>query len=343
MICKNLLLLLITMTKLCAQESPSFYDFPALPDSFTFCGERLPLESEEIRERMEEIFYTRTGTNDRLPLLLRRTGRYFPLFEKLLKETGMPNDLKYLSVAESSLKLEAYSSADAAGLWQFIPATARLWGLRVDKQIDERFHVEKSTRASLSLLSKLKKEFGSWALAAAAYNFGEGNIHKAIKEQQDSNYYNLFLNKETRNYVLHIVALKEIIEHPEKYQSRLREADYYRPYNDRTTPFSIQGPVPDIGDWAKKNGTNYKTLKLLNYWISKNSLPEGRWELLLPNTLIMTDSAATKTTKVFYNIKPGDNLTRIALDYGVTVDALRIWNNLNGEILKVGDRLLIYQ
>jgi LysM repeat protein len=331
------------------QES-SGYIALALPDSFTFCGERIPLEITDVRERMEDIYYARTGNDDRIFLQLKRTRKYFPYFEKILKEMEAPDDLKYLSVAESSLRIDAYSNADAAGLWQFIPSTAKLWGLHVDKQIDERFHVEKSTRASIRMLKSLREELGSWSLAAAAYNNGQANIAKVVREQKTNDYFELFLNKETRNYIFHIAVLKEILEHPKKYGYQLTEKDYYPPYDIATQKITVSGPINDLGQWAKDQGTNYKTVKLHNYWIMKNTLPDGNWELILPASLqikeVKRDSSTVRADSVsdffiIHLVQEGESLTKISKLYGVTQSNIVRWNGLKSDAVFVDSKLRI--
>ncbi|MBL7995273.1 transglycosylase SLT domain-containing protein [bacterium] len=324
---------------------------PALPDTFSFCGERVPLEIPDVKERMEDIYYSRIGNDDRIFLQLKRTRRYFPLFEKILKEMDAPDDLKYLAVAESSLRIDAYSNADAAGLWQFIPSTGKLWGLRVDKQIDERFHVEKSTRAAIRMLKSLRAELGSWSLAAAAYNNGLANINRVVKEQKENNYFDLFLNKETRNYIFHIVVMKEILEHPHSYGFVLADSDYHRPYDESTHPVSVAGPLSDLGQWAKEQGTNYKMLKLHNYWIMKNVLPDGRWELLLPKEINISDprpdttyGAISTTTSSFFiehTVQEGESLIKISKQYDVPVSDILKWNNLKSDVVFINARLKI--
>jgi membrane-bound lytic murein transglycosylase D len=329
----------------------------AMPDSFSFCGERVPIEIPDVRERLEEIFYARVGSDDKIFLQLKRMPKYFPLFERILKEMDAPDDLKYLSVAESSLKIETYSNADAAGLWQFIPGTAKLWGLTVNKEIDERFNVEKSTRAAVRMLKSLREAYGSWSLAAAAYNTGQANINKVLKDQGENDYFNLFLNRETRNYVFQIVVMKEILQHPKKYGYALGSNDVYKPYDAGTQKITLKGPIANLAQWAKDHGTNYKTVRWLNFWIMKYVLPEGSWEIRLPADSKVGDwksdslssvspkiSADTSSlvTKIFYTVKPGDNLSRIAELYKVSVPQLRQWNELAGDALRADSQLIIF-
>ena len=331
-----------------------------LPDSLSFCGENIPLDVADVRERFEEVLNGRLVAGDRLAIQLKRTRRFFPLFERILKEMGLPDDLKYLSVAESSLKVEAYSHADAAGLWQFIPSTGKLWGLRVDKLIDERFHAEKSTRAACRLLKNLREAYGSWCLAAAAYNTGQGNLNRVIQHQQQRDYFDLFLNKETRYYIFHIVALKEILEHPTKYGIYLHEDEYYPAYDHDMQTIALRGPVMDIVRWGKTMGLSYKQIKLNNFWIMKYSLPEGAWDLLVPATVpidsVPIDSSgttdlllpedATGTAEIelltfYHKVLPSETLSGIAQLYDVATSDLRMWNSIRGDLLYSGSSLKI--
>jgi len=330
-----------------------------MPDSFSFCGERVPIEQEDVRERLEDAFYSRTGKDDRMLLLMKRTKRYFPFFERILKEMDAPDDLKFLAAAESGLRIEAYSRADAGGLWQFIPSTARLWGLTVTATVDERFHIEKSTRASITMLKSLKEAFGSWSLAAAAYNNGQANINKLLKEQKQTNYFEAFMNKETRNYVFQIVVLKEILMHPEKYDLKLSEKEFYQAFDHDTKRVAIKGPVADLGTWAIQQGTTYKNVKLLNFWIMKNSLPDGPWELLLPisaqpvavasDSIIVARADSVIPVKtdsslvmILHTVREGDALIKIAKQYAVSASEIMHWNELKSDNIVVGSKLKIY-
>ncbi len=324
-----------------------------LPDSLIFCGERVPLEIEDVRERLEDVFYTRMG-NDRANILyFKRSGKYFPFFDSVLAAMNMPNDLKYLAVAESSLRIDAVSHAGAAGLWQFISGTGRHWGLTVTKDIDERFHVEKSTQAAMRMLRSLHDQYGSWSLAAAAYNAGQGNITDAVQKQKVDNYYDVFLNRETRYYVFHIAILKELFENSTRYGYDIDSIDRYAPFDRGTRRVSVKGPVKDLGNWAVTQGTNYKTLKLLNFWIMDYSLPTGSFELLLPSGATPVDDRReiedtsvseldNGTIKIVHTVRPGDYLIKIAGQYGVRVEDLREWNNLKSDVAPLGQPLTVY-
>ncbi len=254
-----------------------------LPAELDFCGERVPLEIPEVRERAEREFYLLLQQPGQIMLYLKRSGRYFPMYERILKETGLPDDLKYLSVAESALYM-ARSSKNAIGLWQFMARTAKVMGLRVDGLVDERRHPEKSTRAALKYLEQGYKEHGSWILAAGGYNMGHTNIIKSMKRQSGDDYFDLFLNSETSRFVFRIVMIKELMKDAEKYGFVLGNKDYYRmPKNKIIT---VSKAIKNLSDWARSVGTTYKDVKLLNPWILKRSLKKpkrGRpYEIAIP-------------------------------------------------------------
>lgn len=241
-----------------------------LPDSLDFCGEKVPLDIPEVRERAEREFYVLLQQPGQIILYLKRSGRYFPLFERILKEEGMPDDIKYLSVAESALYM-ARSPKDAVGLWQFIPETAKAMGLIVNDYVDERRHPEKSTYAAIKYLKSGFATHKSWLLTAAGYNMGHQNVVDNISFQGRDNYFDLFLNEETSRYILRIVSIKEVMKNAEKYGFKVSEDKKYK-----QEPFKIiewDKEIPNLAEWAKQHNCTYKDIKLLNPWILKRSLP----------------------------------------------------------------------
>jgi hypothetical protein len=241
-----------------------------MPDSLDFCGEHVPTEIPEVKERAEREFYVNLQQPGQLILNLKRAGRYFPLFERILKAYGMPDDIKYLAVAESAL-YQARSPKGAVGLWQFIPETGRIMGLQVDDFVDERRDPEKSTEAAMKYLKQGYDRFKSWSMAAAGYNMGYVGLDDNATFQGSENYFDLFLNEETSRYVLRIAILKEIMEHAGKYGISLNYEDLYRPESYKIVKWNA--PIPDLAQWAKQQGTTYKDVKLLNPWILNRKLP----------------------------------------------------------------------
>lgn len=253
-----------------------------LPNELSFCGEPVPLDRIDVRERLDRELLVNTYWQSNTLLAHKRAARWFPLIEEILKREGVPDDMKYLALIESGLA-NVVSPAGATGYWQFMKETATSHGLEVNGEVDERYNVEKSTVAASKYLKEAYAKFGSWSMAAAAYNLGQGGVNKQVGRQQQSGYYELLLPEETSRYVFRILAMKEIIRDPERYGFHIRNKDLYPPYP--TTAVEIKGPIEDIAAFAIRQNTNYKTLKLLNPWLRDNTLSnkEGRtYTVLLP-------------------------------------------------------------
>ncbi len=254
-----------------------------LPEELFLCGERLPLEDEEIRERAEREFYLLLQQPGQIMLYLKRSGRYFPTFESIIAEEKMPDDLKYLAVAESAL-IQALSSKSALGMWQFMKETGRSMGLLCGDYVDERKHPEKSTRAAMQYLKNGYQKHKSWLLTLAGYNMGQAGVSRSLEYQEGEDYFDLFLNDETSRFIFRIAIIKEIMDNPTKYGFYLEESDYYKPY---ATKIIKATKVDDIATWAKENNTTYKEVKLLNPWILGKELPlhpdRIDWEIAVPN------------------------------------------------------------
>lgn len=248
-----------------------------LPRDINFAGEHVPLDDFYVREAWERDLLILADSPHQSILYLKRSGKYFPFIEEELRRRNLPQDLKYIAVAESALRASPTSSAGARGIWQFMPATARQQGLIVDNSVDERMHFEKATRAALDYLEFLYEKFENWSLAAASYNAGHNRILGHLVDQQVVNYHDLFMNAETSRYLFRILAIKEIMEHPEKYNIALEDADFFDwpSYSTRT----VNEEIEDLAAWAKSQGSNLKIVKELNPWILGSSLPQGRWEI----------------------------------------------------------------
>lgn len=253
-----------------------------LPDELSFCGEPVPMDRIDVRERLDRELLVNTYWQSNTLLAHKRANRWFPLIEEVLKREGVPEDMKYLALVESNFT-NAVSPMGAAGYWQFLKETGQHHGLEVNAEVDERYNVEKSTEAACRYLKNAYAKHGSWALAAAAYNLGSGGVDKQLGRQKKENYFDLLLPEETSRYVFRILAMKEIIRNPERYGFHLRQRDLYPPYKTRS--LEVRGPIEDIAAFASANGTDYKTVKLLNPWLreAKLSNREGRaYEILLP-------------------------------------------------------------
>lgn len=240
-----------------------------IPAYLSFAGERVPTEREDIKERMDRELLVNTYWQSNGLLLIKRAHKFFPVIEPLLKKYGLPDDFKYLAVAESGLQ-NVKSHASAAGFWQFLKSSGKEYGLEINKNVDERYNLEKATKVAAAYLKKSKKRFGSWSLAAAAYNAGNAKIANKLATQQVQNYYDLLLNAETSRYVFRIIALKEIITHPKKYGFELDKEDLYT--LPKTYTVKVDSAITNIASFAKKFGTNYKELKLHNAWLRENKL-----------------------------------------------------------------------
>ena len=254
----------------------------ALPREVSFCGEAVPLDLLDVRERLDRELLVNTYWQSNSLLLHKRASRWFPVIEPVLAEEGVPDDLKYLALIESGLT-NAVSPAGATGFWQFLKGTAQQYGLLVNGEVDERYDVVKSTRAACRYLKDAHAKYGDWTLAAASYNLGMAGVGKQIDRQKNEDYYHLLLPEETSRYVFRVLAAKEILSDPERYGFHIREKDLYRPYRTRTV--LIEGSVDDLADLAIRQGTDYRTLKLLNPWLRDNRLVnrEARtYEVLLP-------------------------------------------------------------
>lgn len=241
-----------------------------LNKDFYLADERVPTEDQDVFERLDReilhIAYHHTSTI----LAIKRAQRVFPVIEPILAKHGLPDDLKYLAVTESSLA-NATSGAGAKGIWQFMKRTGTYYGLEINNQIDERNNLEKATEAACKYLKHYHDQFGSWALAASAYNMGGPRLKKTLKKQKGTTLYDLNLNKETMRYFFRIIANKEIMQNPDLYGYYVAPELKYNEYPAYMT-VEVKGPVPSWANFAKKHGMSYRQLKVYNPWIKSESL-----------------------------------------------------------------------
>ena len=240
-----------------------------LPDTLRFAGESFDITSPDLRERLDRELLVNTYWQSNMMLLLKRSNKFFPIIERVLKEEGIPIDFKYLAVIESGLE-NVISPAGAKGFWQIMSTTGRDFGMEINSNVDERYHLEFSTKVAAKYLKKAKEKFGSWALAAAAYNRGINGIQRNLTTQKASNYFDLFLGQETSRYLFRIFAVKEIIENPIKYGYVFEQKDLYQHIPVRL--HGIDTPINNLASFAKKMGVNYKLLKIHNPWLIQNHL-----------------------------------------------------------------------
>lgn len=252
-----------------------------LPKEVFLCGERVPLENKDVWENLDREFLVALGSEAQILLWMKRARRYFPYIEKRLKEMGLPDDLKYLTIIESSLRPYAVSSSGAAGIWQFIPSTGEKFGMRKNQGIDERFDFFRATEGALAYLSKLYEEFKSWSLAMAAYNAGENRIRKEIEFQGTKDYYYLDLPMETERYVYKIAVAKIILSNPEGCGVRLEDQECYDPLWVERVQIELAQPLPII-EVSRAVGTSYKEIKEMNPHFSEETVPVGIHLFYLP-------------------------------------------------------------
>ena len=240
-----------------------------LPESIDFAGEKTPLDAPDIQERLDKELLVNTYWQSNMMLLLKRANKYFPLIEEILEEEGIPSDFKYLAVIESGLE-NVRSPKGAKGFWQLMPATAKEYGLEVNTNVDERYHIEKATRVACKYLKKAKNRFGSWTLAAASYNRGMYGTNRLLDRQLVDSYYDLLLNSETGRYVFRILAVKEIMTNPERYGFVFNSEDLYNPIPVKK--IGLDTAIANLAEFAKEKEIDYKILKIHNPWLIENHL-----------------------------------------------------------------------
>lgn len=249
----------------------STYSCMEVPDSVTFCGTVIDLTRYDRRERMDREMMSFIYMHSTSIQIIKRANRYFPVIEPILKECNIPDDFKYLMTIESNVNPLARSSAGAAGLWQLMPGTAKELGLEVDSHVDERYDVEKATRAACEYLKKAYVKFGDWETVAASYNAGQARIARQQERQYTDNALDLYLVEETARYVYRIMAVKIMLSDPRKFGFRLRASDLYPPIPYHAV--KVTGSIDDLPRFAKSQGINFSLLKSMNPWLRNFSLP----------------------------------------------------------------------
>lgn len=255
---------------------------PMLPEAVDLAGEAVPLNAFGVRDALDRELIVNTYHHSSTMLYLKRAARWFPVIEPILAEMQVPDDFKYLAVIESGLG-QAVSPAGAAGFWQFMKATAPQYDLEVNREVDERYHVVKSTYAACQYLLEAREEFGSWALAAASYNMGRSGVRKALQAQQVDNYWDLHLNTETARYVFRLLAIKHVFESPAEHGFDLPPEVLYPPHVTRS--MTVEATIEDLAAFAAHHGTHLKALKTLNPWLVDDRLPisqGNQYDILLP-------------------------------------------------------------
>jgi hypothetical protein len=265
------------------ERVPSLNQSFSLPVNLEFAGETVPLTNFDTRESLDKEMLVNGYWHSRTLMVLKRSKRYFEIIEPILRKYGVPDDFKYLAMAESGLE-NVVSPAKAVGVWQILESTAREYGLEVNSIVDERYDLVKSTEVACKYLLQSYKEFGSWSIAAATYNAGRTGLENQITKQKTNNYYDLLLNDETARYVFRLIAHKLIAENPSNYGFQLEENDYYPVI--ATHSIEVSDKIENITDFAVANATNYKIIKQFNPWLRQNNLPAqpGKtYHITIPN------------------------------------------------------------
>ena len=236
---------------------------------FDFAGEQMPL-TMDCKERLDRELSVNSYFHSATIQNIKLAHRYFPVIERILLENGVPDDFKYLAVAESGLR-HVTSSANAKGFWQFRKLAAKEMKLEVNDEVDERYHIEKSTRAACKYILQLKRRFGTWTDAAASYNVGPTNYRNTLKSQKEDHYYDLNLPVETMRYIFRLVAIKEILAFPDRYGFYIDNQEKY-PEFQNYYEIVVDSSIVNWGDFAHNYGITYRELKRYNPWLRDNHL-----------------------------------------------------------------------
>jgi membrane-bound lytic murein transglycosylase D len=343
--------------------------FPVpVPDTMSFAGERVPMNRFGIKENLEQEMLVNTYWQSQTMLTLKRTSRYFPVIEQILKKNGIPEDFKFLALAESAFSYRV-SSAGAAGFWQLLKSTGESYGLEVTSYVDERYNLEKSTEAACRYFKDAYDQFHNWTLVAASYNMGLGGVEKELLRQKENNYYDLELNSETARYVYRILALKALVSNPKQYGYYIKSTDVYSPIP--STGIVVDSTISNLTDFALSKGINYRILKLLNPWLLTDKLPDADRRMYIINvpiknvpfedlgeyiTFIDSTSVEARAADsirkndgksgklIIHIVKAGENLESIAKQYKISVERLCTWNSISDTIkLKPRDELMIFE
>ncbi len=331
---------------------PSLVSSVRISGPLDFCGEPVPLSNPEVRERLEKELLLILWNRPQVILWLKRSSRYFPYIERTLAQHNMPEDLKYIAIVESALLPHAGSSKGAMGYWQFMKRTGLNYGLTINRNIDERRNIYASTKAAVTYLQDLHDLFGSWTLAAAAYNMGEDRLQDEKSSQKVDNYYEFYLSQETQRYIFKIIAAKLVFANPGLYGFHLTDEDYYPPVTFDRVKVTLPSRTP-LHLFAQASETYFKQIKDLNPEIRGHELPKGTHVVAVPKGsgenfhgrfASLADKWRQEYKMHIYIVKKGDSLSTIAERFHVTLPALMTWNDLApGKYIHPGEKLVIYQ
>jgi membrane-bound lytic murein transglycosylase D len=240
-----------------------------VPENVSFAGESVPLHLPDVKERLDKELQINVYFHSNTIFLIKRANRWLPQMEKILKAHDIPEDFKYLPLIESAL-LNVTSPAEAVGYWQILKSSGKEYGLEINDEVDERYDPLKATEAACNYLKQAYQRFGNWTLVAASYNRGMNGLQRAIDNQQEDSYYDLFLNDETSRYVFRIVAIKEIIQNPSRYGFKINPRHVYQ--EEKLRYVEVRETIKDLVSFAKKHNTNYKMIKRHNPWLRDEKL-----------------------------------------------------------------------
>ncbi|MFZ2446237.1 MAG: transglycosylase SLT domain-containing protein [Syntrophobacteraceae bacterium] len=320
-----------------------------IPDRIDLCGETVPLDSTDVRERFDREFTSIVYSHGKVYLWLKRMERYFPWVERELAAKGLPDDLKFVAVAESDLSLTAVSSAGAAGPWQFMPQTASSYGMNQTATVDERYDFETSASGAFKYLKNLRGILPNWTLAVAAYNCGEGRVQDEMRKQKTNSYYNLRLPNETERYVFRILAIKEVLSNPTKYGYNLPRGAGYPPLAVEKASISLPGPIT-VAAAAQAAGISYREMRVLNPFLISDVIPKGNITLKVPEgrgkefeKRIAALKAAYKPVLILHKVGKKDTLDGIAKRYNASGQNICEWNKIKNRKIRLGQVLKIYK
>lgn len=332
-----------------APLTPPAIPYYAPPAKMDLCGEPVPLNVQDVSERLDREFTIMIHSRAQVYLWLKRVQRYFPVIEKQLAAAGLPDDLKYVAVAESDLMVNSNSPAGAAGPWQFIASTGMNYGLQQMKGVDERYDFELATASAFRYLRDLYGMFNNWTLAIAAYNCGEKRIQDEVRRQRIADYYYLKLPNETERYIFRILAIKEILSRAEIYGYSLpKGAGYPQIRGDRVT-VQLSSAVP-VQTAAEVAGITYREFRQLNPRLTSDTIPEGTHALKVPEgkgkdfgARIEAVRASAKQNVLYHKVVKGDTVTAIAARYDVDSESLCEWNQIEGGKIQIDQVLKIFK
>lgn len=335
----------------------------ATPKVLRFAGTQISLADFDVAERYDKEILTNVYWQSQTILMIKRSQRFFPVIEPILKAQGIPSDFKYIALAESGLQ-NVVSQAGAAGFWQFMDKTGKRYSLEINEEIDERYHLQKATYAACAYFKEAYAQLKDWSLVAASYNMGIEGVKRQIRAQNVQNYYDLYLNVETARYLFRIIAIKDICENPEQFGFHIAPTDLYQPVPVVYVKTDLS--ISSLATWSNDNGCNYKLLKLLNPWLRKpfiNVIPGKVYYIALPKNRMMQTAAARAIkndtlvlddtnqkniikedilTEITHLVIKGETIKSIAEKFKVSEEDIVLWNELlNNSILTPGSKIKI--